>query len=215
MNQRPVHSPFLIGARRLQKESASALRHGSFPSNILGFGKLLTVASGSGISAQWNWRFAINDGVGGFIDGLLAGNLGACSILPGTTAAASDYGIIYQISKINGSNSGTSVGILFAPLGASSGSVAFKVLLQQNGSDAFGPLYDLFALSDTGLATPLNLAGPLAPQDGRARTLTGATIFPAPDGSVGDAWYDLTGAIQLDMAPETWCVSPSSFGVSP
>jgi len=97
---------------------------------------------------------------------------------------------------------GRSIGFTYggSPLVAVTGnlSVGFKpVLVKANGTDGTNTTYDLYALSDTGYVTKLNLAGALAPKCSRARWQTVLTVTAATDGTVGEAYYDSTGAIQL------------------
>ncbi len=96
--------------------------------------------------------------------------------------------------------------------GGGRGSI-FAVLLKANGTDGDSwPKYDLYAMQDTGLVTKLNHAGALVPKDdnGQARwpqRASGAVPIAAPNGSVGMAYYDTSGLIQLIAVPEKLCTN--------
>ncbi len=89
------------------------------------------------------------------------------------------------------------------------------VLVKANGVDGDGyPLYDLYAQSDVGLVTKLNLSGAIAPQRTRWRGATGLDVTAAPDGSEADAYFSTTGTIKLAHVAETVCAGTSSLTVS-
>lgn len=81
--------------------------------------------------------------------------------------------------------------------GAERPSGQVTVLVKANGNDGTNPKYDLYAQSDTGYVTKLNLAGALIPQCSRARFQTTVAVTVAVDGSVATAYYDTSEAIQL------------------
>ena len=56
--------------------------------------------------------------------------------------------------------------------------------------------YDVYALADTGYVTKLNLSGAVNPKCSRAR-IAMCSVTKATDGSVGLAYYDTSGAIQI------------------
>jgi hypothetical protein len=85
--------------------------------------------------------------------------------------------------------------------------VHFSVLVKANGDDGTNPIYDLYALADTGLGTALNLSGPLVPECSRARFNPSLVAIAPSDGSVGEAYRDIGGAIHLYNLPETVCGS--------
>jgi hypothetical protein len=62
--------------------------------------------------------------------------------------------------------------------------------------------YDLYPQNDTGYTTKLNKAGALQPKRSPARMFIGP-VGKAPDGSVGLAYFDSTGAIALWDLQET------------
>jgi hypothetical protein len=78
----------------------------------------------------------------------------------------------------------------------------FAVLVKWNaGSDGNNTTYatwtyDLYALDDTGYTTPLNLSGALQPENSPAR-IAKWSVTKATDGTVGEAYYDAAGVIQL------------------
>lgn len=84
---------------------------------------------------------------------------------------------------------------------------SFKVIVKANGTSGGLPTYDLYALDDTGYVAKLNLAGALVPKCSRARFQTAVTAVAPADGSIGDAYYDTSGAIQLFDLPETLCTA--------
>ena len=84
------------------------------------------------------------------------------------------------------------------------------VLVKNNGGGAgtstttINATYDLYALSDTTYVTKLNTAGALSPAFNRAELSPPTTpVATATDGSVGLAYYDASGAIQLWSCLET------------
>ena len=176
---------------------------------VIGPVKLLTVAAGSGAGTLWNWGYSFADGAGGWSDAGAFVALGPCSVMPGTNATAGDHGVLLQVMQNN--SAGTAIALMFQPIINSTvgpSNPAFKVRVKSNGTDGGGlPLYDLYALADTGYATKLNLSGAMAPLDSRARWQTDVIPTAAPDGSVGDAFYAVDGTIRLDTCPETLCTS--------
>lgn len=107
------------------------------------------------------------------------------------------------------------VGKTFRFLGQVGQSGFFPVLVKHNGSDGAGPTYDVYALADTGYVTKLNLAGPLSPENSRARWNSGLTITAAPDGTTGEAYYATSGAIVLYNCKETDCLNTGINGGGP
>ncbi len=84
------------------------------------------------------------------------------------------------------------------------------VLVKNNGggggtsTTTINATYDLYALSDTSYTTKLNTAGALSPAFNRAELSPPTTpVATATDGSVGLAYYDASGAIQLWSCLET------------
>jgi hypothetical protein len=97
--------------------------------------------------------------------------------------------------------------LLWPSSGGGSSGAMIPVLVNPNGTDGDGlPTYDLYALTDVGLVTPLNLSGPLPPLDSRMRGWVGIVITAAASGTVGVAYYR-SGVIVLDHCPETGCVA--------
>ncbi len=89
--------------------------------------------------------------------------------------------------------------------GGSSGSF-FPVLVSHNGDDGGGlPLYDLYALADTGHVTKLNLSGAIAPEWSVPRTFPTAAVTAAVTNSVGMAYMSVAGPIALYFVIEAGC----------
>ncbi len=89
--------------------------------------------------------------------------------------------------------------------GGSSGSF-FPVLVSHNGDDGGGlPLYDLYALADTGHVTKLNLSGAIAPAWSVPRTFPTAAVTAAVTNSVGMAYMTVAGPIALYFVIEAGC----------
>ncbi len=82
----------------------------------------------------------------------------------------------------------------------------FPVLVSHNGDDGGGlPLYDLYALADTGHVTKLNLSGAIAPEWSVPRTFPTAAVTAAVTNSVGMAYMSVAGPIALYFVIEAGC----------
>jgi hypothetical protein len=104
----------LTANRHLQKPLPSPIGPVQAPV-CLGFGKLLTVASGTGAATQWNWEYALPDNAGGWVQGA-ASPMGPCTLAPGVSGSAGSYGTMYRI--VNGGTTG-GLAILFGGLSSS------------------------------------------------------------------------------------------------
>jgi hypothetical protein len=169
---------------------------------VVGFGRLVSVASGS----LWNWNHAIYQPASqSFTDGGTGSGMGNVSPLFNAPAHAS--GLVLDSISNNGSGSGvTGSSLIFLPLTPALPS--FPVLVHNNGGSAGNSTtlttyaYDLYALTDTGLTTKLNLSGAIQPVCSRARIIL-AQVTAAGSGSVGMAYYNASGVIQLFDCQET------------
>ncbi len=82
----------------------------------------------------------------------------------------------------------------------------FPVLVTHNGDDGGGlPLYDLYALADTGHVNKLNLSGALPPAWSVPRTFPTAAVTAAVTNSVGMAYMSAAGPIALYFVIEAGC----------
>ncbi len=99
--------------------------------------------------------------------------------------------------------------------GGSATAGVFEVLVKHNGDDGDSyPLYDVYAATDSGLTTALNLSGALPPIMSEFRGISGLgdAVTAAGDGSEGLAHYEPDGTvITLDtVSGEAVCTSPTT-----
>jgi hypothetical protein len=138
----------------------------------------------------------INGSLDNFMDGRANDSTNQYITLP------AGYGLMVEMDDVDHAGKPITSWVSLMP---SAGT--FPVLVNPNSTDGDGlPTYDLYALTDSGLTTRLNSAGPLPPLDSRMRGWTGIVITAAVSGSVGVAYYR-DGVIVLDHCEETGCVA--------
>lgn len=123
----------------------------------------------------------------------------AAITLGGTTPNSGDFGTMIEIRD------GPDARYVFIPIGK--GNVTPVLLKQNGGSDGSWPStaatwsYDLYALSDIGYVTKLNLSGPIVPYASRAEAVN-SSVTAAADGTVGFAYFKADGTIDLYLAKD-------------
>jgi hypothetical protein len=151
-------------------------------------------------STGYPWKRLIADGTGTDFTDASPADTGSYLFDPNGNESRTSGERVFV--RPHGTVSGNPSYMIVAGAGGGAADGFFAVLVKWNaGSDGNNTTYatwtyDLYATSDTGYVTPLNLSGALQPENSPAR-IAKWSVTKATDGTVGEAYYDAAGVIQL------------------